>query len=210
MNNYSVIAQLLEGVTEVFDLYRQFGSSDYIGEQVTQLEHAIQCAEQAASEFPDSNDIILGAFLHDVGHLLSLRDLSQDNKHKEFNYNNESLNGLGLVEHEYVGAKFLEKIGFSKRVTSLGKNHVLAKRYLITNDSKYLNNLSDASKETFKLQGGVLSLEEREAFENLEDKDLFLRMRAWDDKAKDTNFLYNEKHTIGYYEDMACKLIFND
>ena len=194
MNNYSVIAQLLEGVTEVFDLYRQFGCSDYIGEQVTQLEHAIQCAEQAANEFPDSNDIILGAFLHDVGHLLSLRDLSQDNKHKEFNYNNEYLNGLGLVEHEYVGAKFLEKMGVSKRVASLGKNHVLAKRYLITKVPDYLNNLSDASKETFKLQGGVLSLEEREAFERLEDKDLFLRMQAWDDKAKDTNFFCTTKN----------------
>jgi 2-amino-1-hydroxyethylphosphonate dioxygenase (glycine-forming) len=210
MNNYSNVAQLLEGVTHVFDLYRDFGENDYIGEQVTQLEHAIQCAEHASIEFPDNYDIILGTFLHDVGHLLSLRDHEQENKFMEFEYDNKSLNGLGLVNHEDIGARFLEKMGFSTRLASIGKNHVLAKRYLITEDPSYLNKLSDASKETFKLQGGSLSLEEKNNFENMQDKDLFLRMRVWDDLAKDTAFIYNEKHGIGYYEDMACKLVFKD
>jgi len=210
MNNYSNIAQLLEGVTQVFDLYRDYGGSDYIGEQVTQLEHAIQCAEQAAKEFPQNNEIVLGAFLHDVGHLLSLRDESQGNKFMEFNYDNRSLSGLGLVNHEDIGAKFLEKMGFSKRLASLGKNHVLAKRYLVTLDHAYLNNLSDASKETFKMQGGELSLKEKIEFENLHDTYLFIRMRVWDDLAKSKNVTYNEKRGIGYYEDMACKLIFKD
>lgn len=198
MNNYSTIAQLLEGVTEVFDLYREFGKRNYIGEGVTQLEHAIQCAEQAAKEFPDSNEIIVGAFLHNIGNLLKIRD------------NKESLNGLELVKYEEIGSKFLEKMGFSKRITSLGKNKVLAKRYLVTLDPEYLINLSDSSKETFKMQGGILSLEEKRVFETLQDKELFLRMRVWDDKAKSNNFMYNEKRGIGYYEDMACRLIFKD
>ena len=43
-----------EAVTKrVFDLYRLHGESDYIGEKVTQTEHAIQCAILAEEEgFP--------------------------------------------------------------------------------------------------------------------------------------------------------------
>ena len=47
----------------VFDLYTKYGDNDYIGEEVTQLEHALQCAHQASIEFPDNLEIILGAFL---------------------------------------------------------------------------------------------------------------------------------------------------
>ena len=74
----------------------------------------------------------------------------------------------------------------------------------------YLNNLSDASKETFKIQGGELSNEEIYAFESNLDKDIYLRMRAWDDIAKKTDFTYEKNRNIGFYESMACNLfIFN-
>ena len=73
MNSCSNLANLLDGVTFVFDLYREFGESDYIGEEVTQLQHALQCAHLASLEYPEDNEIIVGAFLH-VGHLLHLKD----------------------------------------------------------------------------------------------------------------------------------------
>ena len=205
MMNYSNIEQLTEGIDIVFDLYRNYGSHDYIGEDVTQLEHAFQCANQAAVEFPDNYEYILGAFLHDIGHLVSIHDTQHGESDRLMNFSNESLNGLGLVNHENIGADFLELMGFSKSVSALGRNHVLAKRYLITKNSEYLNNLSNASKETFKLQGGVLSNEEILQFESETDHLVFLRMRHWDDMAKDTNFNY--KHNIDYYRDMAIKLL---
>ena len=39
--------------SQIFFLYNKYGSSDYIGENVSQLEHATQCAMLAeAQEFP--------------------------------------------------------------------------------------------------------------------------------------------------------------
>ena len=37
-------------VKELLGLYRDYGSSSYIGEAVTQLQHALQASEQARSE----------------------------------------------------------------------------------------------------------------------------------------------------------------
>ncbi len=50
----------------VFDLYKKHGDADYIGEKVSQVEHALQCAHFAESENFGPN-VILGAFLHDIG-----------------------------------------------------------------------------------------------------------------------------------------------
>lgn len=203
--NYSNAEQFYEGINIVFDLYTKYGDNDYIGEEVTQLEHALQCAHQASIEFPDNMEIILGAFLHDIGHLLSIHDSSHGVEDKLIDFDNKSLNGLGLVNHENIGADFLEKMGFPKSVSSLGRNHVIAKRYLITKDGEYLNNLSDASKETFKLQGGVLSNIELTNFELDKEHPVFIRMRHWDDMAKDTEFNY--QRNISFYRDMAVKLL---
>jgi len=203
--NYSNAEQFYEGINIVFDLYTKYGDNDYIGEEVTQLEHALQCAHQASIEFPDNLEIILGAFLHDIGHLLSIHDSNQGVEDKLIDFDNKSLNGLGLVNHENIGADFLEKMGFPKSVSSLGRNHVIAKRYLITKDGEYLNNLSDASKETFKLQGGVLSNIELSNFELDKEHPVFIRMRHWDDMAKDTEFNY--QRNISFYRDMAVKLL---
>lgn len=37
-------------VDELIELYREFGSCDYIGERVTQVEHAVQAAIAAKSD----------------------------------------------------------------------------------------------------------------------------------------------------------------
>ena len=56
--------------------------------------------------------------------------------------------------------KWLIDNGFSHEVAKLVEGHVTAKRYLVTKDDDYYHNLSEASKETFKLQGGKLTPEE--------------------------------------------------
>ena len=66
---------------------------------------------------------------------------------------------------------------------TLGRNHVLAKRYLITNTPDYLENLSDASKETFKMQGGILPILKNNRLKTLA-KMTFLLECHWDDMAK--------------------------
>ena len=53
-------------VEEIFSLFDKFGGENYIGEEVSQLQHAQQAAACAMKEGFD-DFVILGAFLHDIG-----------------------------------------------------------------------------------------------------------------------------------------------
>ena len=61
--------EIEQNIERIFQLFDDFGHENYIGEEVTQLQHAQQCAE-AAKRSGQANHVILGAFLHDIGHLL--------------------------------------------------------------------------------------------------------------------------------------------
>ena len=54
-------------IDEIFSHFEKFGDKDYIGEAISQMEHALQCGHQAEQD-NYSNDIILGAMLHDIGY----------------------------------------------------------------------------------------------------------------------------------------------
>ncbi len=58
------------------------------------------------------------------------------------------MGNLGVLKHEEIGAEVLKNIGFDDKVCELVKNHVNAKRYLVSKDPKYYENLSEASKGT--------------------------------------------------------------
>ncbi len=55
-------------VKTIIDLLEQRGDSQYGGEAVTQLEHALQAALLAEQEQAPP-ELIVAALLHDVGHL---------------------------------------------------------------------------------------------------------------------------------------------
>lgn len=168
-----------------FKIYKKHGERGYIGEDVSQLEHATQAgllAEQYCIEnnieYPIKNDIIIGAFLHDIGHLLVF----------EYPINNYPLmNNLGVKDHEFIGGEFLLSLGYNNTVAELVKGHVLTKRYLITKNKSYYNNLSEASKQTFNFQGGNLSQEEIKQYEKTHLFNYHLKIREWDDTAKSTD-----------------------
>nr|MBC7612062.1 HDIG domain-containing protein [Pseudopedobacter sp.] len=161
-------------VNEIFDLYQRFGDEDYIGEPVSQIEHMSQAAALAMQAGYD-DEVILAAFFHDLGHLVDA-----DGKQ-------EKMERFGVANHEDLGAQFLLKRGFSKRIAQLVKSHVEAKRYLTYKFPEYRDKLSEASKMTLEYQGGMMTKEEAEEFENHPDKDLMILMRTWDDEAKFTN-----------------------
>lgn len=165
-------------VEQVFELYEKHGNEDYIGEPVSQIEHMSQAAALAEAEGYD-DEVILAAFFHDIGHLCA------DNQQVE------SMDGMGNVDHENLGADYLLAMGFSPRLASLVKSHVIAKRYLTYKHPEYYEQLSPASRVTLEFQGGVMSQAEAEAFEANPDKDLIIRMRYWDDKAKEMNIPVN-------------------
>ena len=161
-------------IDDIIKLYEELGNSDYIGEEVTQTEHAIQSALQAREEGYD-DETVVACLLHDIGHLIGLK------------YNYEEMENLGCLFHENIGSEVLKRVGMSDKVCILVKNHVNTKRYLVTKYDSYYNNLSEASKKTLNYQGGKMSQEELKAFEEDNLFNLHLKLGNWDDRAKVKN-----------------------
>jgi phosphonate degradation associated HDIG domain protein len=157
-------------IAEVFGLYERFGDSDYIGEPVSQLEHMSQAAQRAMAEGFD-DEVVLAAFFHDIGHIC-VQDA-------------ENMGGFGVVSHERLGADYLRRAGFSERLARLVEYHVQAKRYLTFKEPGYYERLSQASRRTLEYQGGVMSAEEARAFEQDPLCAVSLRLRHWDEQAKE-------------------------
>ncbi len=148
--------------------YQEHGTDTYFGEAVTQLQHASQVYEAAVNEGFDS-DVQVAAFLHDFGHLIT---------------DAEPMGDLGVLNHEQIGADWLRKRGFSEKVCRLIAAHVNAKRYLVAVDEAYRRNLSEASRQTLVYQGGEMSASEVSRFEDDPYFLLYIRMRLWDEAAK--------------------------
>lgn len=152
------------------ELFAAAATRNYIGENVSQLEHALQCAA-LATEANAEPYVVAAALLHDVGHLCAPSDARQ-------------MDGFGVVDHERIGADYVRRLGFPERVVSLIAAHVEAKRYLVATNPAYAARLSAASQTTLKHQGGPMSAAEIAAFTadgSYKDK---LRLRAWDEEAK--------------------------
>lgn len=166
--------QSSEVAEEIISMYRDHGGEEYAGEKVSQLEHMVQTARLASQEGYDE-EVILAAFLHDIGHIcVSAKG-------------DEAMGEYGVKDHEEIGANFLKRKGFSKRVVRLVESHVEAKRYLTYKDPGYYDQLSAASKKTLEYQGGRMGKEEAEAFEQYPLFDLIIKMRRWDEEAKIEN-----------------------
>ncbi|TFF07469.1 HD domain-containing protein [Pseudomonas sp. BCA14] len=159
-----------QAIADVFGLYEQYGTADYIGEPVSQIEHMSQAAQRAMAEGFD-DEVVLAAFFHDIGHLCG--------------EGGENMGGYGVVSHERLGADYLRRAGFSERMARLVEYHVQAKRYLTFSQPGYYASLSEASRRTLAYQGGVMSAEEAHAFEQDPLCAVSLRMRQWDEQAKE-------------------------
>jgi phosphonate degradation associated HDIG domain protein len=163
---------------EIMSLYESHGGAEYAGEKVSQLEHMVQAAQLAEAQGFDE-EVILAAFLHDIGHISEAAkddDGTTSRLHR--------MDGFGIRDHEELGAEFLRAKGFSKKIARLVESHVEAKRYLTIKDPDYYAQLSEASKRTLDYQGGPMTPEEAAAFEQYPLFDLIISMRKWDEQAK--------------------------
>jgi len=142
--------------------------ADYIGEDVSQLDHALQCATLAKKHGDD--ELTLASLLHDIGHIVPSDEPSMEQ--------------LGTRNHEHIGSDTLLGLGFSPRVARLVAGHVDAKRYLASTRPGYLHNLSAASSRTLELQGGPMEKNERLEFENGPDHASLVQLRGFDEGAK--------------------------
>ena len=143
----------------------------YIGEKITMSEHMIQSA-MLAEKTKVNDDLICSCLLHDYGHFI-IEDPDELVKNDKDG------------EHESIGYEYLKNF-FKKEIVEPIKYHVLAKRYL-TRDKKYFNFLSEPSKISLKLQGGVLSDKESKKFEKKEYFKNSVLVRKFDEAAKKTD-----------------------
>ncbi len=156
-------------VDEVCELFATQGHAAYVGEQVSQLEHALEAAYHA--EQADADDhLVTAALLHDIGHLL--HKLPED----------AANHGID-TRHEQIGQAWLARY-CGPEVTEPVRLHVLAKRYLCATEAEYLAQLSPASTESLHLQGGPLSSDEVAEFERHPHFRAAVTLRRWDDLAK--------------------------
>lgn len=139
------------------------------GESVTQLAHALQCAALAeAGGAPPA--LLAAALLHDAGHLLHRDAAAALNTHVD-------------DAHETLGAKYLAA-WFGPEVCQPIALHVQAKRYLCRREAGYYAALSDVSRRSLALQGGLMSEREATAFEDRPHAMQAVEVRRWDEMAK--------------------------
>ena len=155
-------------VDQIMETYASRGD-DHYGEDVSQREHAEQCAHHARADGA-SDELVIAALLHDIGHLL----------HKF----GEDAADRGIdTKHERIGSGFLAR-ALPPAVTEPIALHVRAKRYLATTNPDYLEGLSGASLQSFILQGGVMSEDEIAAFLAEPHHEGALKLRAYDELGK--------------------------
>lgn len=147
-------------------------------EEVTQYAHAIQSAYWAKNNGADA-EMVSAALLHDVGHLL-VDDVMEEGTYNEQDHH-----------HEDIAAEILSPFLGKKAVDAI-KLHVLAKRYLVSKDLSYYDLLSVASRDSFHLQGGMMSEEEIADFESMHYYQEALDLRRWDDLAKSLDLIVPE------------------
>lgn len=160
------MALTLDDIATLFD---NKGAARYSGEPVTQLEHALQCAQFAEQAGAD-DELVTAALLHDLGHLLNEQGESP------------TLRGID-DQHQFYALPFLRGL-FSDRVLDAIRWHVDAKRYLCASRPDYEASLSEDSKRSLALQGGVFSRSDARAFLERPHARDAVQVRLWDDAAK--------------------------
>jgi predicted HD phosphohydrolase len=114
--------------------------------------------------------MVIAALFHDVGHLLVGDDVD--------------LAADGVDDrHEDSSADILEGI-YGPGVAGPVRLHVAAKRYLCSVNPDYYGKLSEDSRQSLALQGGLMSASEIAAFDRLPHRAAALALRIIDDEAK--------------------------
>ena len=176
-------------VNHIEDIFNRRGAESYLGEDVTMAQHMLQAA-QCAEESGANESLIVAALLHDIGH-----------------YKNEipeTALAKGINNyHEEAGANFLEDY-FPVSVIEPIRQHVSAKRYLCAVKSNYFQSLSVASVHTLNLQGGPMNENEIKEFEKNAYLDECIKLRYWDEDAKDPERAH---HPFSYFRALVESLV---
>ena len=152
------------------------GARQYGPERVTELAHALQCAELAAGAGADE-ELVLACLLHDVGRYAVAQDEIGDTLERVTPRAGKARG------HPEAGADLIQP-HVPERVAFLVRAHADAKRYLCATEPGYYDTLSRGSKHTLALQGGVMTPAEADDAAKRHWWADVLRLRHWDDQAK--------------------------
>jgi predicted HD phosphohydrolase len=132
------------------------------GEAVTVLAHSLQCAAILERVAPHDPEVQVAGLVHDLGTILE----------------------PGAADtHAATGAAAVEGL-LGPRVAALVALHDAAKRYLVTTEPHYRHRLTERSRLTLRLQGGLLDPVQRGELEREPHLEAALTLRRADDAAK--------------------------
>lgn len=168
-------------IQTIVSTFARRGDEKYADEGVTQLQHALQCADLAQDADAPAT-LIAAALLHDIGHIIGSDDLPPDCS-------------VDLDDrHESVGFDFLNQ-HFGPEVAEPVRLHVAAKRFLCTTEPSYRQALSPTSLKSYFDQGGPMDEQELAQFRDHPFFVTAVQLRRWDDLAK-----FPEKHDLAITE----------
>lgn len=175
-------------VLGLFELFDRLGGLHY-GEDVTQLEHALQTAHHAKADGAPPA-LVAAALLHDVGHMMQKAG--------------EDAADRGIDDrHEDIGAGYLAR-AFGPEVIEPIALHVAAKRFLAAKEAGYLESLSRASLQSLALQGGPMTDIEVATFLDHPSAQAAIRLRRYDELGKVQGV---EMAGMETYASLLCELI---
>jgi len=163
-------------VDAIAELFGSAGARDYLGEPVTVAAHLLQAGAIAEADGAPPA-LVAAALLHDVGHLRGADVAVAEVSGRELMAGSDNRHGAR-------GAAWLAR-WFAPAVTEPVRLHVAAKRYLCAVEPSYFALLSQASVYTLAVQGGPMSTAEAREFEASQYAADAVRVRRWDDQAKD-------------------------
>jgi predicted HD phosphohydrolase len=131
--------------------------------EIDALAHALQCGALLRAEHPDDAELAVAGLVHDIA------DVVRPDDH---------------TDHDRRGAELVRGL-LGDRVAHLVGAHVIAKRYLVTTDPAYRNQLSLRSVETLAMQGDALADVDLAALGADHDLAAILELRRADERAKD-------------------------
>jgi phosphonate degradation associated HDIG domain protein len=161
---------IIDQIFAIFDLH---GSENY-GEDITQLQHALQAAFLARQQGL-GDALVVAGLLHDVGQFINEAGWSAERRGTD-------------AQHEIVGAQWLSR-HFPPSVTEPIRLHVAAKRYLCAVEPDYAALLSRASILSMAVQGGPMTSSEVSDFRSEPFFMESVQLRRLDEEAKLKDFL---------------------
>lgn len=176
-------------VDEIFKQFSARGNGAYGLSDVSQLEHGLQAAA-LATDMGLSEQQIVAALLHDIGHMFVEEDVD--------------LASQGIDDkHEEGSADVLQPV-FGEVVSEPVRLHVPAKRYLCTVEEDYFAKLAPDSVTSLELQGGRMSAEELDQFESNPWYKEGVALRRIDEQAKVAD---KKVPDLQSYYDMALRCV---